>query len=236
MAQCKKCGAELSSIAKFCEECGERVGLAVPIEDAKDRLRAKLRERFCLSLPSLEWLKERGLLSVAPSSPLSGVLSSEFRTSESERGSAGEALAARGARLGGHKVGENVGASEFREALCILGNPEARLDLSIWAPNQPPIIVPLFISEGRIVLGYMDRLSFCVGLPLEKDCLVEALISNLQSERDRAHSIVVWPAHLRAGTLIWRGSRKTASDAVERKTAVNRCCELATTSFALKRS
>jgi len=224
MAQCKNCGADLTSRAKFCTRCGERVTPTekdAPTGDAVGRLKLNLRERFCLSLPSLEWLKERGLLRIEPGSPLNGVLGSEFRTTESERHSAGAALTARGAGLEAPKTEEKVCVSEFRAALSILGNPESRLDLSIWAPNRPPIIIPLFISDGSIVLGYKDRLSFYVGLPFEKDRLVEALVSNLQGAPGGTHSIVVWPAHLQAVTLIWRGSRRNASDSVERNTAVN---------------
>lgn len=170
-----------------------------------------------LGVADLEHLVEAKLLRPAPNSPLAPLLGPFPRSTAAEREQAAERLRLREllptTSDGGAEAGE---LSPFRHSLEIVARPEATLTVRFQSGDSYPALIPLFLAGGIAAPAFVDSDGLHLGMPLDKDHIVESIQNKLLEEipPELESPVTVSRLALRAVEILWPGTGRPASELI----------------------
>ncbi|MDY7095756.1 MAG: hypothetical protein SX243_22505 [Acidobacteriota bacterium] len=109
----------------------------------------------------------------------------------------------------------------FRRALEVLAQPEARLIIVRQSPGEEPSLIPLFVSGELAAPGFIDDEGLHLGVPMDRQQLLDSIRINLQSDNtgELESPVTLSPLVLQAVETLWRGTGRELSAAISRHQA-----------------
>lgn len=109
----------------------------------------------------------------------------------------------------------------FRRALEVLARPEARLIIVRQSPGEEPSLIPLFVSGELAAPGFIDDEGLHLGVPMDRQQLLDSIRHNLQSDNtgELESPVTLSPLVLQAVETLWRGTGRELSAPIPRHKA-----------------
>jgi hypothetical protein len=166
------------------------------------------------TLESLDRLARRGRLTPSPASPL-GFL----------RARADGPAPPVGADLTG------AATPQAREALAIVGRPQARVWLRTTWPGAAPVTIPLLLRGGRACAAALSREGAQLGDPIAVESLVDSLVDAIGAPgpMEGASEATFSVEELKVLAWLWPGTKRGLDAALPRDEAMARLAELKAT-------
>jgi len=170
-----------------------------------------------LSVATLEWLSERGLLRPTTASPFGFLASGPRQTSREERTAAAR---------------RELGATPdpvLMRAIEITSRPEGKIRLSTASTARPARQITLLRRGDALSQCGFNREGFLLGRPLEIEALVARLVADLSSEPPSASTTdhLLSPRALDLLSILWPGNGLSGSSPLPRATALAACRQVA---------
>jgi hypothetical protein len=159
-----------------------------------------------LSLAAAEWLVRDSGLELAAVSPLAFLLGKTSSADPQARAAAAQAeLTGAGVTFGAQEP--SAEAAPFRQALELLANPVARLQVVTQAAGKAPIKMTLFARDGQACAFVSDRESFQVGPRRALDATFAAIQEQVRAPPElEGKQILFWPSVLQVMVMLWPGA------------------------------
>lgn len=159
-----------------------------------------------LSAASLQWLATGGHVAVGPASPLGALVSGSKSSPEERRASVERELTANGISF--DAASPSPEADDFKEALGILGQPEALVRIRAMVPEQPVVTFGTMVRGGRACRFTVDGDTIGVTPAWDIGAMAEALAKELTYEGPLAkQEVLFWPSAIKLLSFLWQGSQ-----------------------------
>ncbi|MCB1055009.1 MAG: hypothetical protein KDD11_05795 [Acidobacteria bacterium] len=167
-----------------------------------------------LSMADLEHLREKNRLDVAPDGPLASLLGPFLVTSGEERRRTARYLREHG--LLPAEDGSETEPTPFRQALDIVARPEATLTVRYQSVGSMPALIPLYLANGVAAPAFLDDDGLHLGVPLDKDQIVESIQEKLLDEipPELEAPVSLSRLSLRAAEILWTGTEREPSELI----------------------